>query len=314
MLSVVSLVAFVRAMPQNGYDSSLSAAPTPPMGTALTATSLPETPFTSVAMAASDINSQVTEKLRNGVYRRDTNDEARLIDMTVSFDEDVKSLRTNPGTAEDRASILARDAASNEPSAEAKNYAYGFSQYFQFEFPRAAEFLEGKSDGEKFLWFMGKAGNTEVKEWLNDAIQHGERDFARLKLNPNYNPLERFVSFGNDYETLSLEGLIWLRNFEKLTPPRDPSEAKSMRMWNIVYQKLNWPKNLLDLDEFDVFYDLYFKSHEANDRVPDFLVLDEDVVSLLAEIKEGGPLSARPFKTSQRTKAARDSLAAVGSA
>lgn len=196
------------------------------------------------------------------------------------FDIIVEGFKSNPHQGDDRATVLAHDAASTNPSPEATNYARGFAQFFDFEYPAFAPALADKSDGDKFLWFMGAAGSSKAKELLNDAINIGEFQTATFA-----HPLFRFSSQQVSDPKMSLEAYIWLRNFEMLASPRRPTDSKVVRMNDFINFTRMDPEIFLKSDALRIFNVMYLKAHLTGDVVPNFALLDYNARDVLEELR-----------------------------
>lgn len=273
MASVISLVAIAQAFPWN-ETARLTASPQGSLPISLhgAVNKVPSWPM-FVKRSLGMIPSLVT---RN---------EQVLKDVT-EFDSIVEDLKSLSDYANDRATVLAYDAAGTDPSPEARNYAHGFAQFFGFEYPESAAVLADKSESDRFLWFMGKAGSVEAKQLVNDAIRIGEN-----KIYHTTNPIYSFSLPPISDAKMSLEAYIWLRNFEQFTAPQFPSEPKTARMNRIAGYARNNFHNFAESDAMKVFNHMYPRAHPSGSAVPDFAVLDYDGQAVLAEIKASETLA-----------------------
>lgn len=96
--------------------------------------------------------------------------EAMQKDATY-FDKIVAVLKETPYDGPSKAIALAYDAAGANPSTESKFYTGEFAKYFAMEFPALAKTLANKRDGDKVLWFMGKAGSPKIRELFEYVIR-----------------------------------------------------------------------------------------------------------------------------------------------
>lgn len=301
MLSVVSLVAFVRAMPANAAEAATSVSQYPDYPLT-TVSDLGPAPTQSVlgsadTMLRGSIKPNPDAKILLG--KREVNAEAQVfVELAQTFDEAVEGFKNKykgsgdrvillgaSATSEDHVILLAYRAASKDPSPEVENYAYGFNQYFDHEFPEAAKLLADKTKGDKFLWFMGIEGNDEAKKWFIKAYRlHFRGIYPGL-------PLYRFDTPYSDIPNMSLEAYVWLRNFEQMVPPTFPdSESKDMRLNRIVGAKRMNYGDAKILRMFRVFDYLYELSHKDHEHIPNFLILDADVKALFAEATPNAPI------------------------
>lgn len=271
---VVSLVVVASAMPQNLIEMSLAALPTP-----LATTAYYDTGSTSYIDA---LESKITDQ--TNLQKRDSEGFLTSAEWRKLFDEEVRLIKNSTTHSDDKMTALAREAAGDNPSAEAENYAHGFNQFFDFIYPDAAKYLNGKREGDKFLWFMCGGGGIKETKRFNEAVKLGEET-------PGFSSsLSRIARTSEDGEYMPLESYVWLRNLEILHPPADLHVPEVARLAAIV-AVLHF-KDASTNDTINVFKHLYEKAHaNRKTNVPDFLVLDEDIVELLNKSKRGEPLA-----------------------
>lgn len=167
------------------------------------------------------------------------------------------------------AKLLAFDSVSMNPSAQSVNVAEGFRQFFEFEYPELVDKVAGTANSDLFLWFMAGNGST-----LEARLRFAHALYINLdrKVDTSISPIARF-----DTPMLSLEGYIWLRNFERFDGPSQIEgavnyELKNMRMEQIAWNAINIPDRV-DPEALKEFNDLYAKAHEFNELLPDFAVM-----------------------------------------
>lgn len=184
-------------------------------------------------------------------------------------------------------------SASKTPSAQSVNIAEGFRQYFEFEYPELADKVAGSTNSDLFLWFMASDGPTAEAHLRFEYALYVNFD---REVDKRIDPIARF-----DTPVLSLEGYLWLRNFERFNKRSQSEETvnyelKNMRMEQIAWNAIHMPQriNPTALEEFN---ELYAKAHEIDERVPDFAVMKngprrrhagiiEDVDDFPAEVGE----------------------------